>query len=215
MKSNLFRGFLCLLNFPKVSKKSYLAVQYLNSQFLPKATLCLQLELSYFLYDFFSFFMFHLCRLYVVISYVQALNSYFNRYLYWQSFLQNCTLSQAVFAEAGSLNKCSCLARALGVTNLQIWEIWFWSHLVVLKSDLDVQQTHLSLKFPSLECYNTKSMCRSVALLIRMKPAIKTKCNASQHDYTWYCNNLLNETWHNMLNYSHLADSTLFSNVIM
>jgi hypothetical protein len=64
--------------------------------------------------------MFHLCRLYVVISYVQALNSYFNRYLYWQSFLQNCTLSQAVFAEASSLNKCSCLARALGVTNLQI-----------------------------------------------------------------------------------------------
>ena len=46
--------------------------------------------------------------------------------------------------EAGLLNKCSCLARALGVINLQTWEIWFWSYFVVLlKSDLDVQQTRL------------------------------------------------------------------------
>jgi hypothetical protein len=46
--------------------------------------------------------------------------------------------------EAGSLNKCSCLARALGVTKFITIIAMFWSHFVVLlKSDLDVQQTHL------------------------------------------------------------------------
>jgi len=150
---NFFVVSCAFLTFQRCQKSLIWLFNILTQFLLPKATVCLQLELFYFLYDFFSFFMFHLCRLYVVISYVQALNchvelfsvySYFNRYLYWQSFLQNCTLSQAVFAEAGSLNKCSCLARALGVTNLQIWEIWFWLHFVMLlKSDLDVQQTHL------------------------------------------------------------------------
>jgi hypothetical protein len=47
-------------------------------------------------------------------------------------------------SETSLMNKSSCLAHALGVTNLQISEIGFWSHFVVLlKPDLDAQQTHL------------------------------------------------------------------------
>jgi hypothetical protein len=49
-------------------------------------------------------------------------------------------------AETGLLNKSSFLAPALGVTNLQIQEICFWSHFVLLlKSDLDVRQTEAGL----------------------------------------------------------------------
>jgi hypothetical protein len=48
--------------------------------------------------------------------------------------------------EASLLNKSSCLAAALGVTKFLKKLPWFWSHFVVfLKSDLDVQQTHLRL----------------------------------------------------------------------
>jgi hypothetical protein len=42
------------------------------------------------------------------------------------------------------LNKSSCFAPALGVTKFTIVTNMIWSHLVVLlKSHLDVQQTHL------------------------------------------------------------------------
>jgi hypothetical protein len=47
-------------------------------------------------------------------------------------------------SEAGLLSKCSCLARALGMTMFtNVRDINFLSHFVVpLKSDLNVQQTH-------------------------------------------------------------------------
>jgi hypothetical protein len=49
-----------------------------------------------------------------------------------------------IWPEAGLLNKCSFLALDLGETNLQIRKKLFWSHFVVLlKSDLDVQQTRV------------------------------------------------------------------------
>jgi hypothetical protein len=66
---------------------------------------------------------------------------------YWQPsyWLGELASFNSQSPEASSLKKCSCLGRALGVTNFQIWEIQFWSHFVVLlKTDLDVQQTRLS-----------------------------------------------------------------------
>jgi hypothetical protein len=44
--------------------------------------------------------------------------------------------------EAGLLNKCSCLARALGV--IKFINMGETILVPILKSDLDVQQTHLS-----------------------------------------------------------------------
>ncbi len=50
-------------------------------------------------------------------------------------------------SEAGLLNKSSCLAPALGVTKIIIVTDIFWSHFVVLlKSYLDAQRTHLRTK---------------------------------------------------------------------
>ncbi len=47
-------------------------------------------------------------------------------------------------SEAGLLNKCLCLALALCVAKFPSDRDIFWSHFVVLlKSDFDVQQTHL------------------------------------------------------------------------
>jgi hypothetical protein len=49
-------------------------------------------------------------------------------------------------SEAGLLNEISCLALALGVTKFIIITDMIWVTLcLLLKSDLDVQQTHLSL----------------------------------------------------------------------
>jgi hypothetical protein len=47
--------------------------------------------------------------------------------------------------EAGSFDKSSCLAPALGATKFAIAKNMIWSPFVVLiKSDLYVEQTHLS-----------------------------------------------------------------------
>ncbi len=59
-------------------------------------------------------------------------------------------LSLSICSEAGKLNKGSCLASALGVTKVifVIHMRWVWSHFVVLlKLDLDVQQTHFRGQF--------------------------------------------------------------------
>jgi hypothetical protein len=47
-------------------------------------------------------------------------------------------------SEAWLLNKSSCLAPALGVTKFLVVTDMIWAHFdVLLKSDLDVQQTYL------------------------------------------------------------------------
>ncbi len=55
-------------------------------------------------------------------------------------------INKRLKAQTGLLNKSSCLAPALSVTKFtNAWDM-IWSHIVViLKLDLDVQQTHLSL----------------------------------------------------------------------
>jgi hypothetical protein len=61
-------------------------------------------------------------------------------------------------SEAGLVNKSSLLAKALGMTKFKTIIAITWSHFVVLlRSDLDVQQTFLMKSFRCDQIYNNLS----------------------------------------------------------
>jgi len=91
---------------------------------------------------------------------------------------------------AGLSNKGSCLTRTLCVTKFIKQEIWFWTHFVVLlKSDLDVQETRVGSEIYLRQCryelkvskYNSPLYClcfeNQMVLRSRMKCDVISKCN--------------------------------------